>query len=78
MNFKIETEHSGVKLIIKAASFLAIATALVLGTFVLSGPHGGAVEAHEEMSAPECSRQQVALDEGYGVSRVEWRTVCGN
>jgi hypothetical protein len=69
-------ENSGVKNIIKTASFLAVATAITLGLFVIALPQGGSVEAREDSNPSICTRQQVALDEGYGVSRVEWRMVC--
>lgn len=60
------------KLLVKTASFLAIALALGLGALALAGPHGGRVEAREG----DCARKEVALDEGYGVSRIELREVC--
>ncbi len=60
-----------VKLFLGAASFLALAAALAIGAFALFGPEGGRVEARED-----CAHQEVALDEGYGVSRIETRNVC--
>lgn len=65
------------KIMIKTMSFLAFATALAMGAFAIAGPQRGGVEAREEAHGGNCVRQQVALDEGYGVSRIEWREICG-
>lgn len=61
---------------IKTISFLAVASGIAMGAIALAGPQSGAVEAREESMAVDCARKQVQLDEGYGVSRTEWRNVC--
>ncbi|MDB5508405.1 MAG: hypothetical protein JWL93_874 [Hyphomicrobiales bacterium] len=61
---------------IRTISFLGAATALAMGAFAIAGPQGGSVEAREESHAGSCVRQEVALDEGYGVSRIEIREIC--
>jgi hypothetical protein len=64
---------------IKTISVLACVTglALILAAFVRA-PNLGRVEAHETaVSSDGCSLREVALDEGYGVSRKVMRRVCG-
>ncbi|MDB5570275.1 MAG: hypothetical protein JWN93_1458 [Hyphomicrobiales bacterium] len=59
----------------KTLSLGVIASALALGLTLIMMPVSGPVEAREETSA-ECRVIQVALDEGYSISRVEERRVC--
>ena len=48
---------------------------LILGFIYFNAPGAGTVAAHEGVSI--CEIKEIALDEGYGVSRVEVRKVCG-
>ena len=47
---------------------------LILGLAYFTAPGASSVEAREGAAA--CHVQEVALDEGYGVSRTELRKVC--
>jgi hypothetical protein len=52
---------------------MIIVTVAIIATM----PPAGTVEAHESATrAPLCRTEQVALDEGYGVSRFVVRRVC--
>ena len=42
----------------------------------LNAPAAGPVEAREEVSPSACRTVEVAIDEGYGISQTESRTVC--
>ena len=48
----------------------------LLGTLYLNAPSAGPVEARET-TEPTCRLVEVALDEGYGVTRTELRRICG-
>jgi hypothetical protein len=64
------------KAMIKLISLLTFA--LVLGAVavgLLSPPATDALSAHEDVT-PGCPLSPVALDEGYGVTRMEMRPVC--
>ena len=66
------------KAMIKLVSLLTFA--LILGAVafgLLSPPETDAVAAHEDITSL-CPLRQVALDEGYGVTRTEMRPVCRN
>ena len=47
----------------------------LLGALYLNAPVAGPVEAREEGKI-SCRMVEVALDEGYGVTRTELRNVC--
>ena len=62
---------------IKTFAFLVLASIFAMGAFAIASPQRGTVQAHEEMDSPVgCSQREVALDEGYGVTRVGMRIVC--
>ena len=42
----------------------------------LNAPAAGPVEAREEAPAAACQTVEVAIDEGYGISQTEKRTIC--
>ena len=66
------------KAMIKLVSFLTFAFILGAAAFGwLSPPGTEAVSAHEDITSG-CPLSQVALDEGYGVTRTEMRPVCRN
>ena len=59
-------------------AFIAILAAGLMGAgFVISPRETNTVVAAEGASAPVCRVVEVALDEGYSVSRTETREVCG-
>ncbi len=60
---------------IKLLSVAALASAAALVVTIVLMPVSISVEAREDASA-ECRLVQVALDEGYSISRVEERNVC--
>lgn len=60
-----------VKLILRTISFLALALILGAGAFAIAGPDAGRADGRED-----CASREVPLDEGYGVTRIEWREVC--
>jgi hypothetical protein len=50
--------------------------ALMMGVY-LNAPAAGPVEAREDMpAAAACHAVEVAIDQGYGISQTEIRTVC--
>jgi hypothetical protein len=63
---------------IKTVGFLGIATGIALIAIALIGTQPSAsVEAREDRPQIEgCPLQEVALDEGYGVSRMVMRSIC--
>ena len=48
----------------------------LMATLYLNVPSAGPVEARED-NAGACRMVEVALDEGYGITRTEMRRVCG-
>jgi hypothetical protein len=63
---------------VKLISLLTFAFILGAAAFGwLSPPGTDAVAAGEDITSP-CPLSQVALDEGYGVTRTEMRPVCRN
>jgi hypothetical protein len=68
------TKHMGFKM-----SGILFATVFALSLFgaslFLFTPGAMQVEAREE--AASCRMEPVALDEGYSISRIEMRQVCG-
>jgi hypothetical protein len=60
-------------MILSLGAFALISAVLIMQ--VLLSEISGAVEAREE-SGRECRLVQIALDEGYSVSRVEERKIC--
>ena len=52
------------------------AAAIVLAAFFATVPPAGTLEAHERTMRHPCHTEQVALDEGYGVSRFAERRIC--
>lgn len=68
------TKHMGLKM-----SGILFATVVALSLFgaslFLFTPGATQVEAREE--AANCRMEPVSLDEGYSISRIEMRQVCG-
>jgi hypothetical protein len=62
-------------LLILSLGAVALISALLITQVVLSDV-SGAVEARDESGASACRLVQIALDEGYSVSRVEERRIC--
>lgn len=57
--------------------FAIAAAALFVLAAAATMPSSATVEAHESSGkTPVCHTEQVALDEGYGVSRMVERRVC--
>ena len=52
------------------------ACAMIVAAIVATMPSAGRLEAHERSAYRSCHTEQVALDEGYGVSRMAERRVC--
>ncbi len=52
------------------------ACAMIVAAVFATMPSAGRLEAHERTTHRSCHTEQVALDEGYGVSRVAERRVC--
>ena len=52
--------------------------ALIAVAVVATMPPFGRLEAHERTARMPCQTVEVPLDEGYGVSRVAQRRVCGD
>jgi hypothetical protein len=48
---------------------------VLIGAFYLNAPGAAPVSAQEESSA--CRLVEVAIDEGYGISQTETRSICG-
>jgi hypothetical protein len=67
------------KAMVKLISLLTFA--FILGAVAfgwLSPSENDAVSAGEDITSSLCPLSQVALDEGYGVTRTEMRPVCRN
>jgi hypothetical protein len=62
----------------KTVVLFAIAVAaMIVAAMIATMPSAGTVEAHENtIKTSPCHIEQVALDEGYGVSRFVTRRVC--
>ena len=62
----------------KTLVLFAMAVAVIVGAAIVATmPSAGTVQAHESsLRTPPCHTEQVALDEGYGVSRMVTRRVC--
>ena len=58
------------------ALFCLAAFALVVAAVVATMPSAGQLEARERTHHAACRTEQVALDQGYGVSRMVERRVC--
>ena len=58
--------------------FAFAACALVIAAVVATMPSAGRLEAHERVTRLPCHTEEVSLDQGYGVSRVAERRVCGD
>jgi hypothetical protein len=57
--------------------FAIAAAALIVAVTAVTMPSSATVEAHGGTGkAAACRTEQVALDEGYGVSRIAERRVC--
>ena len=67
------SKHTGLKMsgIVIATLFL---TSLLGATFLMMTPGSTKVEASEKTG---CRMVHVSLDEGYSISRIEMRQVCG-
>ncbi len=60
------------------AIFFCLVGFFVLALALASAPKTGDVEAREtKISADGCVLREVALDQGYGVSRTVSRRICG-
>lgn len=69
------SKHMGLKMsgiVVASVFFLSLLGAAVL----LTAPGATQVEAREE-AAGDCRMVPVPLDEGYSISRIEMRQVCG-
>ena len=62
----------------KTLMLFAMAVVVIVGAAIVATmPSAGTVQAHESAQpAAVCHTEQVALDEGYGVSRMVTRRVC--
>lgn len=62
----------------KTLVLFGLVVVIIIGAAIVATmPSSGTVEAHEQtMKKPPCRTEQVALDEGYGVSRFVERRVC--
>ncbi len=62
----------------KTVILFAMAVAVIVGAAIVATmPPAGTVQAHESsLKVSPCHTEQVALDEGYGVSRMVMRRVC--
>jgi len=58
--------------------FAIAAAALIVAITAATMPSSATVEAHGGAGKAACRTEQVALDEGYGVSRIAERQVCEN
>jgi hypothetical protein len=56
--------------------FGLVALAIIMAAIFATVPPAGRLEAHERADRSICRTEQVALDEGYGVSRFVERRVC--
>lgn len=72
-----ENRSVSVKLFTRTISFLALASILGAGAFAIAGPQTKELQAKTMSADQTCASREVSLDEGYGVSRVEVREVCG-
>lgn len=70
MSKQMGLKMSGI--VLAAAIFMSVLGATIL----LLAPGSTEVEAREEASA-NCRTIPVSLDEGYSISRIEMRKVCG-
>ena len=52
------------------------ACAIIVAAVIATMPSSGRLEAHERTAHRRCTTEQVALDEGYGVSRIAERQIC--
>jgi hypothetical protein len=59
------------------SAFVFLASAAVGGWLLIATPSANPIDV-KTASAGECRTIEVALDEGYSVSRVETRTICGS
>lgn len=60
----------------KLLSTLGFFGFVLLATAYLNAPSAGPVQANEDHPQSNCHMAEVALDEGYGISRTEIRSVC--
>ena len=58
------------------ALFCLAALALIVVAVVTTMPSAGQLEARERAARAPCHTEDVALDQGYGVSRFVERRVC--
>lgn len=56
--------------------FGLVACLIIAAGVVATMPTSGRLEAHERLARAPCHTEQVALDQGYGVSRLAERRVC--
>jgi len=59
------------------SAFIFLASAAVGAWLLTATPSANPIDV-QTASAGECRTIEVALDEGYSVSRVETRTICGS
>lgn len=60
----------------KTLAFAGLAACALTASAFVAMPSAGRLEARERSTPPSCRTQQVALDQGYGVTRVAERRVC--
>ncbi len=58
------------------ALFCLAAVAMIIVALFATMPSAGQLEARERSARVPCHTEQVALDQGYGVSRMVERRVC--
>jgi hypothetical protein len=63
---------------IKLISVLTFTLVLSAAALAFLGLPGTDAEAAHKAVAVNCPLQEVALDEGYGITRMEMRPVCGD
>ncbi len=69
------SKHTGLRM--SGIFFAAVFSLSLLGaSIILMTPGSTTVEAREETAGP-CRMVPVSLDEGYSISRIEMRKICG-
>ncbi len=56
--------------------FCLVVGALIITAVFATMPQSGRLEARERSTPSACHTEEIALDQGYGVSRVVQRRVC--
>ena len=55
-----------------------VACGIIVAAVFATMPPSGRLEAHERVVHRRCHTEQIPLDQGYGVSRLAERQVCGD